>query len=345
MLYSRAGAIGAPVMTTALPLRLALKRGALVAGANWPVILIDFTLEALYKAAVSVPIAGGALLVTVLLGDDVRALFGEGIRSAADRVLGTLSASPIALAAFLLSVSLVALGGALIMFVIKAGTLSVLIAGERRAGDLHHGPLRFESISRAAAYNPAAIIDAAHRFSRRSVRLAVGLGVAYAAIGACWALAVWASLQLAGGPLQAVWALFVLLATSSSVVAIAAVNLGFDLLRVIVVADDCGVRAAIARLRAFLLADARQVLGIFGVVTVVLLVALAASAPAAAAFTFVALVPVVGLIAAPLQIAGWLIRATVFQYVGLSAMVVYETQYRRFADPAAVAPTPWKQHA
>ena len=47
-------------MTTALPLRAALRRGALVTLANWPIVVIDFIVESLYKLALGVPIVGGA---------------------------------------------------------------------------------------------------------------------------------------------------------------------------------------------------------------------------------------------------------------------------------------------
>ena len=55
-------------MTSALPLRAALKRGALLTGANWPVVLIEFTIESLYKTAIGVPIVGGAIMVAVVFG-------------------------------------------------------------------------------------------------------------------------------------------------------------------------------------------------------------------------------------------------------------------------------------
>jgi hypothetical protein len=56
-------------------------------------------------------------------------------------------------------------------------------------------------------------------------------------------------------------------------VGVTAANLLFDLTRVVIVTDDCGVRAALARVRAFLLEDARQVLGIFGAMGTILLLA------------------------------------------------------------------------
>ena len=61
-----------------LRLRVALRRGALVTAANWPLVAVDFTADALYKAALGVPIVGGALASTLLMwilfpGDPLRA--------------------------------------------------------------------------------------------------------------------------------------------------------------------------------------------------------------------------------------------------------------------------------
>ena len=334
-------------MTPALPLRAALKRGALVTAANWPVVFVDFTLESLYKFAVGVPVIGGAFMVRVLLGSDVHTVFDEGLRSAADLVMGAFGSSPAALTAFLFAVAFVALGGALIMFPIKAGTLAILAAGERRAGDIERPPLRLDAIRRAHAYDLGAFVAAVQRFARRAVTLAVWLGLAYAAVGILWVGAVALSLQLAGDPRWAgAWPLIVLIATSAAIIAVTAINLACDLLRVIVVTDDCAVRVAARRLRTFFIADTRQVLGIFAIISILMLIALAIAVPLAASLTFVAWVPVVGLLAAPLQIVGWLIRGLVFQYMGLTALSAYQTQYRRFAEPdSRVAAPRLVQHA
>src|SRR3954468_10023776 len=87
-------------MAAAFPLRAALTRGALVTVANWPIILIDFAIESLYKLALVVPVVAGSLLVTVLAGGTVRAIFAEGVRAAAALVLSALSSAPVALASF-----------------------------------------------------------------------------------------------------------------------------------------------------------------------------------------------------------------------------------------------------
>jgi len=335
-------------MASPLPLRAALKHGALITAANWPVVLIEFAIEALYKFALAVPVIGGALMVAVLLGDDLGTIFGQGVRAAADLVIGSLGAAPSALTSFFVAVGLVAFGGGIVMFVVKGGTLAILVAGDQMAGDVHRGPVRLESLRRAYAYDLATVLETSRKFGRRSGLLAAGLSLTYFVIGYGYLTALGMSLRLAGQTTWApAWPLLVLVATSTSVIAVTAANLAFDLLRVIVITDDCRIRTALSRLRAFLVADARQVLGIFGVVGLLVSVAMALSVVTTAGLTFVAWVPFVSLIAVPLQVAAWLVRGIVFQYVGLTALSAYQTQYRRFTEPdSQPVTTPlWVQRA
>ena len=177
-------------MTPALPLGAALRHGALVTLANWPIVIVEFVIESLYKLALGVPIVGGALMVAVLVGTDIRALLGESARTTADLIIASLFNAPVALTTFMAAVGLVAFGGAIVMFVVKAGTLSVLVQGERQAADLHRATVRQESLRRAYAYSLAAVLDGMQRFGRRSAALAAGLGVAYLIIGGLYILAI-----------------------------------------------------------------------------------------------------------------------------------------------------------
>jgi hypothetical protein len=323
-------------MTAALPLRAALERGALITLANWPVVLIDFLIESLYKLTLAVPVVGGAFMVAVLLGADVRALFADGVRSTAGVVLAALTAAPVALWSFLAAVAFVGVGGAIVMFAVKAGTLSVLVQAERGSGEPAASPSRVEWFDRARAYGGRPVLDGIQRFGRRAAMLAVALGAAYAAIAVAYVVMLSTAVTLADHPRWgALWPLLVFLATSTGVVAYTAANLTCDLLRVIVIMDDCSVRAAVRRLRTFLVADVRQVVGIFGVMGGVLALVTAASVTAAAGLYLIAWVPLVGLLIVPLQIAAWLVRSLVYQYLGLTTLAAYATQYRRFGDRAA----------
>jgi hypothetical protein len=322
----------------AAPLRLrdALTRSALVTLANWPVVLIDFAIESLYKTALVIPVAGGAMLVSVVVGGSVRPILADGVRAAAGTILSALANAPGGLASFLLALALVAVGGSVVMFLLKAGTLSVLVAGERVATAIEREPLSYGSLARAHAYDVNTLVRGVDRFGRRMMGLGLWLSGAYGAIGVVYIAALTAAFRLSlmpGG--GAVWPLVAATATGMAVIALAAVNLAFDLMRVVTVCDDLGLRRAAGRVSSFLVHDARQVIGIFAVVTGLLALAAAASLLLAASLTLVAWVPVVGFVVVPLQAAAWLVRGLLFQYMGLTAICAYAAQYRRFGGEEA----------
>lgn len=321
-------------MSSSLTLRAALTRGAVVTLANWPVILIDFVVESAYKFTLGVPVVAGAFMVAVLLGVDIGTLLGDGLLAAADQMLVLLARAPAALAAFLAGLAVVGVPGAALLFVVKSGTLAVLVAGERAADDPPRTPLTFEALRHAHAYSLAAVLAAARKFARRSARLAAALGLVYVALGGLYLLVVVDGFRIvAESRWSAAWPLVVLVTTSCAAAAMTAVNLFFDLTRVVMIADDCRVRVAVARVRALLLADARHVLGIFGAMSALVLVATAAAFTATAGLALVAWVPIVGLVFLPLQAAFWLLRGLVFQCMSLTTLSAYQSQYRRFSAP------------
>ena len=157
------------------------------------------------------------------------------------------------------------------MFMVKSGTLAVLVQGERTAGEIHRTPIRLTALRTASAYTVDSVLQGTRRFQRRAALLAAWLGGVYVLVGAAWVLAVNYGFQwAAASPWASVWPLLVVLATSVSAVSLTAANLIFDLMRVVIITDDCRVSEAARRVRTFLLADARQVLGIFGVMALLL---------------------------------------------------------------------------
>jgi hypothetical protein len=315
-----------------LPLRAALTRGAWLVAANWPVILVDFGVESLYKLAVSVPVFGGALMAGALARADLRSVVADGAGPTANLVLGALAGSPIALAAFLAALAIAAIGGEVLMFVVKAGTLAVVVIADREVGEVQAQPFGTEVLKGASRFRLDTIVLAARRFASRAVTLALGLGAIYVVIGLGYVAVVMPSLWAPNAWWAASWPVLVLLATSVAVVSIEAASLAYDLLRVIVISDDCSVRAAMTRLRRFVIEDARQVLGIFGVMAAVVVLAGAASLLATAGLAPVAYLPVVGLTIVPLQAALWLFRGLLFQALSLASLSAYQTQYRRFSS-------------
>lgn len=319
---------------SSLQLRVALRRGGLVTAANWPLVAVEFVADTIYKASLGVPVVGGAVMVAVLLGDDLSSLLSHGLRTSAGMVLTSLFDSPVALITFLFALSVVAAGGAVVLFLVKAGTLGVLVRGERQASDeLHAGSLRFDLMRKAYASDLEIFIGGVRHFGRRFAVLGLWTTAAYLVVGGGYAITMISAYRLAA---RTEWIsafpLVLLIGTSALVVLATVINLVYLLLQIVIVSDDSSLSRAVAQLRAYLLHDARQVAGIFGVILSITVVGTAASLVMTAGLGLIAWVPLVGLAVVPLQAAAWLVRGLVFEYVDLTALAAYTAQYRRFVE-------------
>src|SRR5262245_14700196 len=105
---------------------------------------MQFVAETTFQVLLAVPVIGAAILVAVLLGADLADLLQGSIRDMFTTIASTLMAEPVALVAFILAFSLVLLGGSLLMFVVKGGTVEVLVAADAGSGAVEHEPLTFE---------------------------------------------------------------------------------------------------------------------------------------------------------------------------------------------------------
>jgi hypothetical protein len=94
-----------------LDLKHVLKRGALLAVANWPTVAIQFVAQTTFTVLLAVPIVGAAVLVAVLLGNDLADVLQGSLREMFTTVASALMSEPVALVAFIASLSLVLLGG------------------------------------------------------------------------------------------------------------------------------------------------------------------------------------------------------------------------------------------
>jgi hypothetical protein len=247
----------------------------------------------------------------------------------------------VALTAFALALGVVGAGGGAFMYTVKSGTMAVIVAGEARAGELHRPPLRMGMLRQAYTFSVSTVTAAAHHYRGRASRLALGLTAAYGLLG----LGLFAVVSLglrwaAASSLAAALPALVLVVACVGLVGLATISLVFDLIRVVVVTDDCGVREGYARVRGFLLGDARHVLGVYAVMLIVSALGTALSLAATAGLALVAWVPVAGLLIVPLQILFWIARAALFQFLSLTALAAYQTQYRRFTSPVA-SPIPF----
>lgn len=305
-------------MNDAGSLKLFLKRGALIAAANWPIVLIQFIADAVFKTLVAVPIAGGSLLVALLVGGSPADILSLESREMIPSLVGVLLAHPRALAAFLLALGVVMAGGSVLMFAIKGGTVAVMTAGERAAGSIERPPLRLQVVRRAAQFSIDRFLDGVRRLFPRFLRLGVVLAAIYAVSGLAYLAVV---LGPAGEP--ATNRLVIIAASLALIVWIAAVNFFYLLCQIVIGTEDCTVREAAVRAARRLAANLPAMLGILGAILVLMLMTTAASILAIAALGLIAFVPFVGLAALPLQLCAWLVRGVVFQYIGLTGLASY----------------------
>jgi hypothetical protein len=318
-------------MSDAPALKTALKRGALVTAANWPLVAVQFVAESTLKLLLGVPVVGGIFLVVLLLGADVDEMLSGDVRQIVAAVFGALVQTPAALVAFSIAFGVVLLGGSALTFIVKAGTVSLLARAEAQAGPIERAPLRLHAVGRASVTAIDPFLNACQRFWRRYVRLGGLLLLAYAATAAAYLGFVVGGYTLAEntGVLLG-WTVTAALASSVLVVWITIVNFLYLLTQMVIAVDDVSVRTAMRGVAAFLRASLRELAALFGIVLLLAATATVASILATAGLGLISFVPFVGLAVLPLQIAAWLLRGFVFQYLGLTALGAYLTQYRHY---------------
>lgn len=314
-------------------LKATLKRGALIAAANWQVVVVQFVGESTFKLLLAVPLVGGASLVALLIGSEVDHLLAADFRQVVLGLASALADHPVALVSFLFAFLIVSLGGSSLMFFVKAGTVGVLAEAEKAAGAIERPPLRLATFRRASKFSIDAFLNACAHFSRRYVRLGLWLLVVYAVSGGLYLAVVLTALNIVGdsGVLFG-WTALAALASSALIVWITLVNLLYLLVQIAVTVGDCGVRDAIRDVSRFLHQRFRDVATIFLVVLALVVAATTASLLATAGLGLISFVPFVGLAVFPLQAAAWLLRGLIFQYLGLATLSAYLTIYREFVE-------------
>jgi hypothetical protein len=226
------------------------------------------------------------------------------------------------------AIALVLTGGSLLMFLVKGGTVSVLVAAERAAGAIEHPPLRLPAFRRATQFSLERFTSGASGLFRRYLTLGIGLMTIYLASTIVSLGVVFRFEGSDNWRIVAAAASFVLVAW------ITIVNFFYLLFQIVIAADDCSVREAAGRVVRLLRSEFRIITMTFGATLGFVVLATAASILATAALGMIAFVPLVGLAALPLQLIAWLVRGVVFQFIGISALVAYLRVYRQAAQPA-----------
>lgn len=307
--------------------RLALKRGALLAAANWPAVLVQFVADAVFKALMAVPVAGGIALVVLLLGIEPSDLALRGPRESIPAVATVLLAQPLALVAFLLSVAVALAGGSALMFAVKGGVLAVLAESDRVTGPVESRPLDIGVLYRAGCFTPERFADGARRVFAPYMRLGSALLGAYAFVAT-------ASFAAAVGlvPVEdARWAFVAAAISLLDVVVITGINLLYLLAQLIVAVDGCDAWSAGRQVGRLLRAAPREMSAVFLTVLGLVVLGTVGSVLATTALGLIAFVPLIGLAALPLQLLAWLLQGVLFQFLSVAAAGAYLAIYRETA--------------
>lgn len=316
-------------MALSSTLKLTLKRGALVAAANWPLTIIQAVADSLFKLLVAAPLFGGIFLVALVVGAEPVALLSLEWRDLAATIAASLLAKPIVLMAWVASLGVVIAGGSLFVFLIKGGTVSIMVRGERNAGPIEQPPLLPDVVAQASAFSVDSFVEGANTLFAAYARLGLVLMAVYLASGLGF-LALVAAIRSAGEG----WGLTALV-TAAFVAWITLINLVYLLTQIVIASDGCSVAMAITRAAAFMRRQRRTVGGVFLVVLALVIFATGASILATTALGLIAFVPLFGFIFIPLSLLAWMLRAVVFQYIGLASIGAYLRLYRE-ANPGLV---------
>jgi hypothetical protein len=315
-----------------------LKRGALLAAANWQTVAIQFVAETTFQVLLAVPIVGAAILVAVLLGGDLAELLQGGLREIFTTIASTLLSEPVALVAFITAFALVLFGGSVLMFIVKGGTVDILVAANVAAGPIEQEPIAVDSLKLASCFTLKGFTDGCTRLSRPYIRLGLLLMVAYAvSVLAYLTFVVYGYRVAEGRALVIGWTLIAALAAALLVGWITVINLLYLLMQVAMAIEGGGVAQGARSVARFIRHEFRELALVFLVVLGLVVAAMLASALAWSGVGLIAFVPLVGLAVFPLQIAALLLRGLVFEYLGLTALGAYVTLYQRNAARGVAA--------
>lgn len=301
-------------------LKLSLKRGALVTAANWQIVLVQFVADTLFKTLIAVPIVGGLVLVALVVGGNPFDLLHlDDLTQTVSTMVGVLLAQPVALVAFMAALGVILAGGSILMFAVKAGSVTVLLAGDRSAGTIELPPLRMSAMREANQATLERFTGGIRKLFPRYLRLGIALTVAYALVAAAYLTFLFTpSLpQAFDSPL------ILTIASLSVIVIITLVNFVYLLLQIVMAAEDCGPLEAVPHVARLIRRRTKDLAQVLAAILALMLLSTGASILATTALGLIAFVPFVGLAALPLQVFAWLVRGVVFQFIGLTSVATY----------------------
>ena len=316
-----------------MDLKHLLKRGALLSAANWQTVAIQFVAETTFQVLLAVPIVGAAVLVAVLLGGDLAELLQGNLREIFTTIASTLLSEPLALVAFITAFAVVLLGGSVLMFAVKGGTVDVLVAANAEAGAIERQALTVDLLRHASRFTLQRFTEGCARLFRRYLTLGLALMIVYAiSVGGYLVFLVDGYRAAQGRPLMIGWTLVAAIAAALLVSWITVINMLYLLLQIAMAVEQVGVGAGCRATVGFIRSEFRDLAGVFVVVVALVIAATVASALAWSGVGLIAFVPLVGLAVVPLQLAALMVRGLAFEYLGLTALGAYLTLYQAYAS-------------
>lgn len=326
-----------------MDVKLLLKRGALLAAANWPLIAIQFAAETTFQVLLAVPLIGAAILVAALLGGNMANLLQGTLRDMFTTIATALMAEPVALISFITAFAIVLAGGSMLVFLVKGGVMDVLLDANQTTGPIEREPLTLHGMQAASRFTLTRFVGGCARLFRPYLTIGVWLTLVYVVTGALYFAFVVYGYRAAGeGFLFVGWAFLAALATLALVLWISLVNLVYLLLQLVVAAEGVGVVDGLRIIGRFARARLRPLGIVFCVVLTLVVGATFVSALAWSGVGLIAFVPLVGLAVFPLQMAALLLRGLLFEYISLTALGAYLTLYR---PPPGTGATAWSDSA
>ena len=283
-------------------------------------VIVQFVADTLFKTLVVVPVLGGLVLVALVAGGNPFELIRfDNLTQTISSLVSVLLAHPVALAAFLAALGVILAGGSVLMFAVKAGSVTVLLDGDRSAGAIEEPPLRFSALKQANRATLERFTGGVRRLFPRYLRLGIALTAVYALIALAYLVFLFGPpiSPILDGPLATT------LASLAVIVVITLVNFLYLLTQIMIAAEDCRVSEAIPHVARLIRKRTKALAQVLAAILSLMLMATAASILATTALGLIAFVPFVGLAALPLQVVAWLVRGIVFQFVGLTGVATY----------------------
>ncbi len=223
-----------------MDLKYSLKRGGLLAAANWPAAAIQFAAQTTFQLLIAVPIVGAAILVAWrLLGADLNNLLQGTTRQIFTTIAATLTSEPVALTAFVASFAIMLVGGSILMFLAKGAPSTSCWPPTPRPDRSNASHSRWRPSARPGASPCRATQRAAAGLFRRYLVLGITLMLIYALSGAASLAFIVYGYQPIGDSLVFVgWALIAAMTGIALVFWITAVNVTHLFLQIAVAAED-----------------------------------------------------------------------------------------------------------